>query len=194
MNGSFLKIGIISMLAIAVLWVGYVFFAGMTARDPDSFSNYARGEMSVFVTIPEAPPQPDLVFTGNDGEEVRLSDYRGKVILVNLWATWCGPCVHEMPALDALQRDLGGENFEVVTISLDRSFDDAREFYEERDLQHLPLIHDATFASPGRVGALGLPMSILYDRYGREIGRVPAPAEWHSEDAIRLIEAAIRLT
>lgn len=193
MNGSYLKIGIIGMLGIAVLWVGYVFFSGLTASDPDSFDNYARGEMSVFVTIPDAPPQPVIAFVDGEGGEVRLSDYRGKVILVNLWATWCGPCVQEMPALDALQAELGGADFDVVTISLDRRLDDARQFYAEMNLQNLPLIHDSSFSSPGQVGALGLPMSILYDRNGREIGRVPAPAEWHSDDAVNLVRAAIRL-
>ena len=97
-----------------------------------------------------------------------------------------------MPALSDLQSELGGERFQVVTVTLDRSIEDARDFLTRMDLENLPLIHDGTFSSPGRVRAIGLPMSILYDGQGREIGRVPAPAEWNSEDAYNLIRAAIR--
>ena len=192
MKMSPLKAGLIAMPVIGMFAALYVVFSAMDSGETGALDSYAHGEMSVFRTLDDAPVQPDLVFTNVDGGEVRLSDYRGQVILVNLWATWCGPCVEEMPALDALQGLLGGDDFQVVTISLDRQVTDAQDFFAQMELQNLPLIHDSSFASPGLVGAIGLPMSVLYDRRGREIGRVPAPAEWNSEDAHALIRAAIR--
>lgn len=192
MNISPLKAGLIIMPLIGVVAILYVVFSAMDSGGNGSLDSYANGHMSAFRSEPEPRPQPTVVYTGADGGEVRLSDYRGKVILVNFWATWCAPCVEEMPALSNLQTALGGEDFEVVTISMDRRMEDAENFLRNMELENLPLIHDSTFGSMAQTGAIGLPMSILYDANGREIGRLPAPAEWDHADAIRLIEAAIR--
>ena len=191
MKLSPLKAGLIAMPLIGLFAIVYVVFSAMDKGDTGALDSYARGEMRAFVTVDNPPAQPNLVYTDGDGNEVRLSDYRGKVILVNFWATWCGPCVEEMPALDRLQAEMGGDQFDVVTVSLDRGIEPARDFLARMELENLPLIHDGTFSSPGLVNALGLPMSILYDPYGREIGRLPAPAEWDSEEAYALIRAAI---
>lgn len=187
-----LTAGILAMLGIGVVSILYVLTSSFDSASTNSLDSYARGEMRAFTTLAEPPAQSDVIFTTGDGGETTLADYRGQVILVNFWATWCGPCVEEMPALNALQADLGGEDFQVVTVSLDRSIEDARLFMDRLELDALPLIHDASFASMTQAGAIGLPLSVLYDRQGREIGRLPAPAEWHSEDAINLIRAAIR--
>jgi thiol-disulfide isomerase/thioredoxin len=196
MQISPLKVGLIAMPLFGVMVVLYWLFSAMDSGDQGLFGSYAQGEMRAFRTVQQAPPQPDLVYVDGGGNEVTLVDYRGQIILVNFWATWCAPCVEEMPALNNLQAVLGGEDFQVVTISLDRSIEDARNFYERMDVTHLPLIHDSGLASPSRVAIagmpLGLPISILYDRQGREIGRVAAPAVWDSEDAYALIRAAIR--
>ncbi|MHA6288928.1 TlpA family protein disulfide reductase [Maricaulis sp. CAU 1757] len=191
MNKSALGWAIGAMVAVGIGFFLYVFFAGMDKGNTGSLDTFARGEMRAFTTVSDAPPQPNLAYYDGNGDEVRLTDYRGQVILVNYWATWCGPCVEEMPALSALQAELGGEDFQVVTVTLDRSIEDARAFLERMELENLPLIHDSSFSSPSQVRAIGLPMSILYDRLGREMGRVPAPAEWDSEEAIALVEAAI---
>jgi thiol-disulfide isomerase/thioredoxin len=192
MKMSPLKAGLIAMPVIGIVAFLYVVFSAMDKGETGPLDSYATGEMRAFVTLDDAPAQPDLAYVDGEGNEVLLADYRGQVILVNYWATWCGPCVEEMPALSDLQSELGGDRFQVVTITLDRSIEDARDFLTRMDLDNLPLIHDGTFSSPGRVRAIGLPMSILYDGQGREIGRVPAPAEWNSEDAYNLIRAAIR--
>ena len=187
-----LGIAIFGMAAILVVgFIGIAVISGTGNSNPGAMDSYARGEMRLFTTLDEAPPQPDVVYADADGGEVRLSDYRGQVILVNFWATWCAPCVEEMPALDRLQTELGGEDFQVVTISLDRTMEDVLGFFERHELQALPVIHDTQLASFSRIQTPGLPTSILYDRQGREIGRLTAPAEWDSEDAIRLIRAAI---
>jgi len=182
--------GMAAILVVGFVWVSLV--SGTNRGETGPLDSYSRGEMRAFVTIDDAPAQPEIAYVDGEGGEVRLSDYRGQVILVNYWATWCGPCVEEMPALSDLQSELGGDDFQVVTVTLDRSIDDARDFLTRMELDNLPLIHDSTFSSPSQVRAIGLPMSILYDGLGREIGRVPAPAEWNSEDAYTLIRAAIR--
>ena len=187
-----LGIAIFGMAAILVVgFVSIAFISGSNSGDQGSLSSYAQGEMRAFTSMDEPPAQPDVVYADASGNEVRLSDYRGQVILVNFWATWCGPCVEEMPALNRLQAEMGGDEFQVVTISLDRSLDDAVSFFERYDLAELPIIHDTHLASFTRIQTPGLPTSILYDRQGREIGRLTAPAEWDSDDAQRLIQAAI---
>jgi thiol-disulfide isomerase/thioredoxin len=191
MQISPVKAGIVAMLVIGLVALVIMFGSGMGKSRTGALDSYARGEMSGFVTIADAPAQPALAFTDAEGAEHRLSDYRGKVILVNLWATWCGPCVEEMPALNRLQQQFGGESFDVVTISFDRSFEPISEFFEREQIDALPELRDASFSSLNLVGALGLPMSILYNGRGIEIGRVPAPADWDSEDAHRLVQAAI---
>ncbi|WP_203294999.1 TlpA family protein disulfide reductase [Maricaulis parjimensis] len=187
-----LGIAIFGMAAILVVgFVSIAFISGSNSGDQGALSSYAHGEMRAFTQLDEPPIQPDVAYADPSGNEIRLSDYRGQVILVNFWATWCGPCVEEMPALNRLQEEMGGDDFQVVTISLDRSMDDAVGFFERFDLDALPIIHDTNLASFSRIQTPGLPTSILYDRQGREIGRVTAPAEWDSEDAMRLIQAAI---
>ena len=186
-----LGIAIFAMAAILVVGFLVVAVTALNKGDTGGLESYAQGEMRRFTRIEDAPAQPAVAYVDENGAEVRLSDYRGQVILVNFWATWCGPCVEEMPALNRLQAEMGGDEFQVVTISLDRSLDDAVSFFERYDLAELPIIHDTHLASFTRIQTPGLPTSILYDRQGREIGRLTAPAEWDSDDAMRLIQAAI---
>lgn len=136
----------------------------------------------------EAPPvQPSTVFDTPTGS-VTLADYRGKVILVNAWATWCPPCVVEMPSLDELERLRGGDDFAVVPISLDRTMDEIADFYDRTELTDLPIIHDGNFSINARLELPGLPTSIFYDRNGREIARLPGEADWASEEALALVD------
>lgn len=186
-----LGIAIFAMAAILVVGFLVVAVSALNKGDAGGLDSYAHGEMRRFTQIEDAPAQPDAAYVDENGEVVRLSDYRGQVILVNFWATWCGPCVEEMPALDRLQADLGGEDFQVVTVSLDRSMDDVLEFFDRIELENLPIIHDTNLASFSQIRTPGLPTSVLYDRQGRELGRVTAPAEWDSDDAKALIRAAI---
>ncbi len=191
MQISPVKAGITAMLVIGLVGFLYWVTSAMGKSETGALDSYARGEMSAFVTLTDVPAQPALAFAAPDGSEVHLSDYRGKVILLNLWATWCAPCVEEMPALNRLQQQFGGEDFDVVTISFDRSFEPIGEFFDREGIDALPILRDASFSSLNLVGALGLPLSILYDGHGREIGRVPAPADWDSDEAHALIRAAV---
>lgn len=192
MQASHIKFGIITCTLILLAAIVYVLFSGMGRPSATGLESYARGEMAAFRTLDEAPPRPSHTFIDPDGVERTLADFEGQVILVNYWATWCAPCIVEMPALDELQARYGGDDFQVVAISADRRIEQAEEFFRETGLENLPIYHDNTFAGPSAVGARGLPISIIYSRRGVEMGRMPRDAEWNSEDAHALIEAAIR--
>ena len=186
------KHAIMAMLALGAIAVIVTLFSALITSTPGPLDSYARGAMSEFRTVSDAPSQPTATLLTGSGEEITLADKRGKVLLVNFWATWCAPCVVEMPYLDTLQERYGSDDFEVVAISMDRTIDDARRFYAENDLDHLGLYHDQSFNSAFAAGARGLPLSVLYDRQGGEIGRLDGDAEWASEDAFALIEEAIK--
>mgnify|MGYP003499215059 CR=1 FL=1 len=123
-------------------------------------------------------------------------EWRGKTVLVNLWATWCVPCRKEMPALDNLQAKLGGKDFEVVAINIDtRDAEKPKAFLKDIGVKKLGYYADAsakTFQDLKAVGrAFGMPTTLLIDRNGCEIGSVAGPAEWASDDAVKLIKAAL---
>jgi thiol-disulfide isomerase/thioredoxin len=152
----------------------------------------STGRMAAFVFRPEPSDLPAIKFQDAEGKERTLADWRGKVVLLNLWATWCLPCRKEMPALDRLQKELGSDKFEVVALSVDRKGAEAsRKFLEEAKVERLALYVDPTTRANTELRALGLPVTLLIDRQGREIGRLLGPAEWDSEDAKRLIRAVV---
>jgi thiol-disulfide isomerase/thioredoxin len=157
----------------------------------------AHGEVAA-LTMATAPLQlPDLAFEDANGKPKKLSDWRGRTVLVNLWATWCVPCRKEMPALESLQTRLGGPNFEVVAINIDtRDPEKPKNFLKEANLTRLAYFSDQkakVFQDLKAIGrALGMPTSVLVDGQGCEIGTIAGPAEWTSDDAIKLIAAAMQ--
>jgi thiol-disulfide isomerase/thioredoxin len=167
--------------------------ASLTAKRLMPFS---KGEVAAFA--PKSAPRraTPIEFKDATGRSVSLSDFKGRVVLINLWATWCVPCRKEMPALDELEQKLGGKDFAVLAINLDqRGGDKPRKFLEEIKVKHLLYYEDPTtnvFQKLKQAGrAPGLPSTILVDRDGCELGFMPGPAEWASEDALALIRAAI---
>jgi thiol-disulfide isomerase/thioredoxin len=157
----------------------------------------AHGEVAA-LTMATAPLRlPDLAFEDGDGKPKKLSDWRGRTVLVNLWATWCVPCRKEMPALERLQTNLGGPDFEVVAINIDtRDPEKPKDFLREANLTRLGYFSDQkakVFQDLKGVGrALGMPTSVLVDGAGCEIATIAGPAEWDSADAIKLIKAAVK--
>ncbi len=157
----------------------------------------AHGEVAA-LTMAMAPLRlPDLSFEDADGKPKKLSDWRGKTVLLNLWATWCVPCRKEMPALDALQTQLGGKDFEVVAVNIDtRDPGKPRNFLKEANLTRLGYFSDQkakVFQDLKSIGrALGMPTSVLVDAQGCEIATIAGPAEWASDDAVKLIKAAVQ--
>jgi len=156
----------------------------------------AHGEVAALAMATAPLKLPDLAFEDADGRPKKLSDFRGKTVLLNLWATWCVPCRKEMPALEALQSKLAGPNFEVVAINIDtRDSEKPKNFLKAADLTRLGYFNDQkakVFQDLKAVGrALGMPTSMLVDPQGCEIGTIAGPAEWASDDALKLIRAAL---
>ena len=131
-------------------------------------------------------------FVDGAGRDLTLADFRGRVVLLNIWATWCVPCREEMPTLDALQEKLGGDGFHVLPLSIDRAgMKVVRRFYEEIGIRHLGMyLADSTRAMLA-FGVLGLPTTILIDRNGFERGRLVGPAEWDSHEVMAQIQTII---
>jgi len=152
-----------------------------------------KGAMAAFVVKPAPLKIPDFAFTDADGAAKSLADFSGKVVLLNIWATWCVPCREEMPMLDELQRELGGEDFTVLAVNIDKGGPDkARDFLKETGATNLALYTDPSGKLFATLKAVGMPTTLLIDREGREIGRLVGPADWASPEAKRLIEAAIK--
>lgn len=155
-----------------------------------------HGEVAA-LTVAKTPFRvPDLAFKDAEGHDKTLADWRGRTVLVNLWATWCVPCRREMPALDALQAKLGGPDFEVVAINIDtRDPQKPLAFLKDVGIAHLAYYTDQSahvFEDLKEAGkAFGMPTTLLVDRVGCEIGNMAGPAEWASEDGVKLVSAAI---
>jgi len=133
-------------------------------------------------------PATDTAFTGLDGEPRNLADFRGRTLLVNFWASWCAPCLREMPALDRLRQALDGEDFHILAISVDTNAAVARNFLEQRlGLPDLPSYHDARMRLARALDVSALPATLILDRQGRIAYRHDGPAAWDSDSAIRLI-------
>ena len=157
----------------------------------------AQGEVAALTMATTPLRLPDLAFDDADGKPRKLSDWRGKTVLVNLWATWCVPCRKEMPALDSLQTKLGGKDFEVVAINIDtRDSEKPKNFLKDGNLTRLSYFSDQkakVFQDLKSIGkALGMPTSVLVDGQGCEIANIAGPAEWASDDAVKLIKAAMQ--
>jgi thiol-disulfide isomerase/thioredoxin len=151
-----------------------------------------HGEVAALTMATTPQRLPDLAFEDAEGKPKKLSDWRGKTLLVNLWATWCVPCRKEMPALDALQAKLGGKDFEVVAINIDKGGSDkAAAFLKETGAEHVALYTDPTGKLFSTIKTVGMPTTLIVDRDGKEIARLIGPADWASPEAIAVIEAAI---
>jgi thiol-disulfide isomerase/thioredoxin len=138
----------------------------------------------------EPKPMPEISFENAAGNPLTLDDFRGQVVVLNLWATWCAPCRHEMPSLDRLQAKHGGADLEVVALSLDRGgLEQIEAFYEEVGIRHLDIYRDPQNAAGRALGALGLPTTVVFDQAGREVGRLLGPAEWDGPEALALLRS-----
>jgi thiol-disulfide isomerase/thioredoxin len=145
-----------------------------------------------FIVSDSPKPLPAIVFADGEGKAGSLADFRGKFVLLNIWATWCIPCRKEMPTLDRLQARLGGPDFEVVTLSIDRGGADAvRKFYAQIGIRNLAITLDAKGEAPFKLGTVGVPTTLLINREGQEIGRLIGAAEWDSPTMVEFLKATI---
>ena len=181
---TLLSLGLIGAVPAALSPPSYAGAGPSETAAPPAFA----GEMRQFTLIKPLRPAPPEPFTAPDGAPVDFTRFKGKVVLVNFWATWCAPCLREMPALDRLQAALGGERFQVVTISVDRQGQAVvTPFLKRLGLSHLPAYLDSKSVLLHAFGARGLPTSYLIDADGTLIGYLEGPAEWDSPEAKALI-------
>lgn len=188
-SGHRLRVGL-ALAGLAVLAVsafGIYLTTGERAASPVTAPHTGVGWASA--------PQPvaDIRFQDAEGRPVSLSNFRGKVVLLNVWATWCAPCRKEMPALDRLQQKLGGAEFQVIALSIDNSGPVAvRRFYDEIGIRTLAVYVDPSMEASGKLRTVGIPTTLLLDREGRERWRKTGPAEWDSPEIIVSLRAKLR--
>lgn len=133
-------------------------------------------------------PLSKVTFENGQGKRVTLADFKGKVVLLNIWATWCPPCVREMPTLDKLQKQLGGKQFAVVPLSVDKGgIFTVKSFYEDNFIGHLPIYVDPTTDVLDTLNILGTPTTVLIDKQGKEIARTMGPEDWSQPGVIAQI-------
>ena len=163
----------------------------MAAMEP-----FTRGQVAAMVAAPRPLSLQDVSFKGAQGEPLSMQDFAGKTVLLNLWATWCGPCRQEMPALNALQKEMGGDRFQVVAVNIDTGDDDKpKAFRSENGIDTLGFYRDSSMGVFNRLKkeglAFGLPVTLLVDPKGCLVSAMNGPAAWDSTDAKGLIKAAI---
>ncbi len=201
------RFGVAAALAVLAVLAG-VYGIGHLRSNPDAaacrqavetaarIAPLAHGEVAALAVAQTGFRVPDLAFKDDAGAVRTLTDWRGRTVLLNLWATWCVPCRKEMPALDALQAKLGSDKFQVVAVNIDtRDPQRPRNFLKQAGVSHLAYFWDdsaqvfETLKEAGK--AFGMPTTLIVGPHGCEIGTMAGPAEWASDDGVKLVSAAI---
>lgn len=190
-----IRTGVIAAGAVvaAMLAAGSIFVIGRPVASPQSPACAAgRGEFVNFSAVVPPRPLPEEPFFDKAGQPIRFADYRAKGLVVNFWATWCAPCVKEMPDLDRLNARLGAEGIEVLTLSSDREGAQVVEpFYRKLSLKTLPVLLDKGGAVARALKVTGLPTTLIVDREGREVGRVVGIAAWDSDPVVATVRRCV---
>ena len=198
MKSKMLNITILLLSAVAGMAGAFVYshFAARSAEEAavtegrpaggSSMLQRAAGGEEFSLNSYETPRDlPEMPIVDGEGREMTLSAFKGKLVLLNVWATWCVPCREEMPALDRLEARIGGPDFQVVPLSINQGGIKAvEEFYQDLGLENLGIYVDDRMAAPALLEIAGIPGTLLLDREGREIGRKLGPAEWDSDEVI----------
>jgi thiol-disulfide isomerase/thioredoxin len=189
------KIKILWATLYTLLAVGAILLATQftgSGVDNSTLNDLRAGDMRKLAIHTKPKTMITEPFLDRDGNEIDLSKYAGKTILLNFWATWCAPCRAEMPSLDALNQTLGGDNFEVVTIATGRNpVPMIEQFFESTDVKSLPMHRDPKMTLARATGVFGLPVTLILNPKGQEIARMQGEADWNSPDAHALLSAII---
>ncbi|MDG1532334.1 MAG: TlpA disulfide reductase family protein [Paracoccaceae bacterium] len=179
-------------LRLALLYTALILGANTAWADFSDVENLREGTLRKLIFSAEPSATTDAAFMDEEGNEFHFSDYEGKVVLVNFWATWCAPCRKEMLALDALSAEFGGDDFEVVTIATGRNtLSGIKGFFMDQGIENLPILLDTKSKVARDMAVLGLPVTVILDRNGAEIARLRGDAEWFSDSAQNIVKVLI---
>ena len=180
-----------------VLYTSFLLFANVLSANETKFAkldNQKFGDMKKMTIANNTSSAPKTIFFDTGGKELTLSDFNGRLTLVNFWATWCAPCRKEMPSLEVLSNQIGGDTFQVVTIATMRSSEEAVEkFFNDNNIIGLPKFRDPKGYLARASGVAALPLTILLDRNGNEISRLIGDADWAQDETIEFIKKAIEI-
>jgi thiol-disulfide isomerase/thioredoxin len=181
----------------AVLYTSFLLFANALSANETKFAklnNQKFGDMKKMTIANNTTSAPKTIFFDTGGKELTLNDFKGRLTLVNFWATWCAPCRKEMPSLEVLSNQIGGDTFQVVTIATMRSSEEAvKKFFNDNNIIDLPKFRDPKGYLARASGVAALPLTILLDRNGNEIGRLIGDADWAQDETIEFIKKAIEI-
>ena len=191
-NALFALLGAL-VLGFGIYWFNTPQGKVKIAPVPEVVSEVVRqGSMASYIKRDTPRNLPSFSFVDASGATKDVGVLKGKVTLLNLWATWCAPCRKEMPELAKLQREMGGADFQVVELSEDlKGYDTSAAFLKQVGAENLTLYSDDRAAALDAVKGPGLPITLLLNREGQEIGRLIGPAPWASDEAKALIRAAV---
>ena len=181
----------------AVLYTSFLLIANVLSANETKFgelNNLKFGDMKKMILSNNFFSAPNNVFFDQDGKEITLQQFQGRVTLVNFWATWCAPCREEMPSLESLSNKLGSDTFQIITIATMRSSSEAIDnFFNENNIVNLPKFRDPKGKLARASGVAALPLTILLDKNGYEIGRLIGDADWSNSVTIDFIKKAVEI-
>lgn len=165
-------------------------FLTIAAADARAADVKPTGTVEKFAVAPAPKPAGDFTWRGPDGKDVTLKSYTGKTVVMNFWATWCAPCIVELPSLQRLQEKLGAAPIVVIALNIDRGSDGAdkaRAMLKRLKLDGLAFHHDSQSQAYRTLGIQVMPTTVVFDAQGREAGRLAGPAEWDAPEAVKLL-------
>ena len=181
----------------AVLYTSFLLLENALSANETKFAkinNQKFGDMKKMTIANNTTSAPKTIFFDTGGKELTLNDFKGRLTLVNFWATWCAPCRKEMPSLEVLSNQIGGDTFQVVTIATMRSSEEAvKKFFNDNNIIDLPKFRDPKGYLARASGVAALPLTILLDRNGNEISRLIGDADWAQDETIEFIKKAIEI-
>lgn len=186
------KIALIGTLLIGCGFIAALVFdvsSLVRARPENRSIDQLFADMGVEV-VPAAAGRVEVRLQDVSGADVNISDFRGKIVFLNFWATWCPTCVVEMPSMEKLHRKLKDKDFALVTISIRDSAADVKRFFRQNQLTFTALLDSTGKTVPG-FGIRAIPTTLILDKTGRIVGRAMGAREWESRESMALFEQLI---